>query len=163
MARGFACERANVSMSEPSSTSHSSDLWNEDLAPTPPEKRTWNVWHVTALWVAMSVCIPTYMLAADMIRAHMSVGQAVGTVLLGNLIVLVPMVLNAHAGTAYGIPFPVFARASFGIRGANIPALACALVKPSSLGQPTRRPTPPRACPRPPASPGPGETVRWRG
>jgi NCS1 family nucleobase:cation symporter-1 len=113
-------------MTEPGK--HDSDLWNEDLAPTPPEKRTWNVWHVTALWVAMSVCIPTYMLASDMIRAHMSVGQAVFTVLLGNLIVLVPMVLNAHAGTAYGIPFPVFARASFGIRGANIPALARALV-----------------------------------
>ena len=116
-------------MTEPAPpAAHDSDLWNEDLAPTPPEKRTWNVFHVTALWVAMSVCIPTYMLASDMIRAHMSVGQAVFTVLLGNLIVLVPMVLNAHAGTAYGIPFPVFARASFGIRGANIPAIARALV-----------------------------------
>jgi NCS1 family nucleobase:cation symporter-1 len=106
----------------------SSELWNEDLAPTPQEKRTWSLWHVAALWVGMAVCIPTYLLAADMIRAGMSVTQAVGTVLLGNVIVLVPMVLNAHAGTAYGIPFPVFARASFGVRGANLPAIARALV-----------------------------------
>jgi NCS1 family nucleobase:cation symporter-1 len=107
---------------------HSPDLWNEDLAPTPSEKRTWNVWHVTALWVGMSVCIPTYMLASNMIQDGMTVAQAVGIVALGNVIVLVPMVLNAHAGTAYGVPFPVFARASFGVRGANIPALARALV-----------------------------------
>src|SRR6188508_2911875 len=76
----------------------------------------------------MNMYIPTYILASDMIRTHMSINQAVFTVLLGNLIVLVPIVLNTHASTAYGIPFPVFARASFGIRGANIPALARALV-----------------------------------
>jgi NCS1 family nucleobase:cation symporter-1 len=105
-----------------------SSLWNQDLAPTPPERRTWNLWNVAALWVGMAVCIPTYMLAADMIQAGMSVGQAIFTVALGNLIVLVPMILNAHAGTAYGIPFPVFARASFGVRGANVAAIARALV-----------------------------------
>jgi len=105
-----------------------SSLWNEDLAPTLREKRTWNLWNVAALWVGMAVCIPTYMLAADMIQAGMSVAQAIFTVALGNLIVLAPMILNAHAGTAYGIPFPVFARASFGVRGANVAALARALV-----------------------------------
>lgn len=103
-------------------------LWNEDLAPTPPARRTWSLWHVASLWVGMAVCIPTYLLAADMIKVGMSVGQAIFTVALGNLIVLVPMILNAHAGTKYGIPFPVFARASFGVRGANLPAIARALV-----------------------------------
>ncbi len=103
-------------------------LWNDDLAPTPVEKRTWNKWHVASLWVGMAVCIPTWLLAADMIKAGLSVAQAIFTVALGNVIVLGPMLLNAHAGTRYGIPFPVFARASFGVRGANIPAVLRALV-----------------------------------
>ena len=103
-------------------------LWNADLAPTPPEKRTWTKWNVAALWVGMAVCIPTYTLAASMIKDGMSVAQAILTVCLGNVIVLVPMLLNAHAGTRYGIPFPVFARAAFGTRGANVPAVARALV-----------------------------------
>ena len=107
---------------------HDRSLYNEDLAPTPPAQRTWNMWHVAALWVGMAVCIPTYLLAADMIKAGMSVGQAVFIVALGNVIVLVPMLLNAHPGTRYGIPFPVFARAAFGVRGANVPAIARALV-----------------------------------
>jgi NCS1 family nucleobase:cation symporter-1 len=80
------------------------------------------------LWVAMSVCIPTYILASGLIAGGMSWWQAIGTILLGNLIVLVPVLLNAHAGTKYGIPFPVFVRASFGVRGANIPAVLHALV-----------------------------------
>ena len=105
-----------------------SGLWNEDLAPTPVAARTWTVWHVASLWVGMAVCIPTYLMAADMVKAGMSVRQSIFTVALGNLIVLVPMVLNAHPGTAYGIPFPVFARASFGVRGANLAAIARALV-----------------------------------
>ena len=109
-------------------TSHDPSLWNDDLAPTPPSQRTWTQWHVAALWVGMAVCIPTYLLAADMIKAGMSVGQAVFIVALGNVIVLAPMILNAHPGTRYGIPFPVFARAAFGVRGANVPAVARALV-----------------------------------
>ena len=86
------------------------------------------MWHIAALWVGMSVCIPTYMLAGSMIDAGMSWWQAVLTVLLGNLIVLVPMILNGHAGTKYGIPFPVLLRASFGTVGANLPALTRAIV-----------------------------------
>ena len=109
-------------------SSGEASLWNEDLAPTPARLRTWTLWHVASLWVGMAVCIPTYLLAADMIKAGMSVAQAILTVALGNVVVLVPMVLNAHAGTAYGIPFPVFARASFGVRGANPAAAARALV-----------------------------------
>jgi NCS1 family nucleobase:cation symporter-1 len=97
-------------------------LYNEDLAPVPQERRTWGTYNYASLWVAMSVCIPTYMLASGLIAGGMSWWQAIGTILLGNLIVLVPMLLNAHAGTRYGIPFPVFVRASFGVRGANIPA-----------------------------------------
>ena len=106
-------------------------LWNEDLAPTPPEKRTWTTWHVAALWVGMAVCIPTYLLASDMIDAGMSVMQSVFIVALGNVIVLVPMILNAHPGTRYGIPFPVFARASFGVytTKAEIDALAETLAR----------------------------------
>ncbi len=105
-----------------------SDLINPDIAPTPPEGRTWSKWHLAALWIGMSVCIPTYMLAASMIKAGMTWWQSVLTVLLGNLIVLVPMILMGHAGTKYGIPFPVLARASFGTRGAHIPAIARSLV-----------------------------------
>jgi nucleobase:cation symporter-1, NCS1 family len=103
-------------------------LYNPDLAPIPSEKRTWGTYNYASLWVAMSVCIPTYMLASGLIAGGMNWIQAVLTILLGNLIVLIPMLLNAHAGTRYGIPFPVFVRASFGVRGANVPALLRALV-----------------------------------
>jgi NCS1 family nucleobase:cation symporter-1 len=103
-------------------------LYNEDLAPIPQERRTWGIYNYASLWVAMSVCIPTYMLASGLIAGGMAWWQAIGTILLGNLIVLIPMLLNAHAGTKYGIPFPVFVRASFGVRGANVPAVLRALV-----------------------------------
>jgi NCS1 family nucleobase:cation symporter-1 len=103
-------------------------LWNKDLAAIPPERRTWGTYNYTALWVAMSVNIPTYMLASGMIAGGMNWKQAIFTVFLGNVIVLIPMLLNAHAGARYGIPFPVFARASFGVLGANIPAVLRALV-----------------------------------
>src|SRR5438552_1591235 len=105
-----------------------SPLWNPDLAPTTAAQRTWSVWSIAALWVSMSACIPTYQLASSLVTGGMNWWQAVLTIFLGNLIVLVPMVLNAHAGTKYGIPFPVYCRASFGIRGANVPALLRALV-----------------------------------
>lgn len=105
-----------------------SSLSNPDLAPVPPQQRTWGVWTVAALWVGMAVCIPTYMLAAGLITQGMSWQQAIFTIALGNLIVCVPMVLNAHPGTRYGIPFPVLLRASFGVRGAHIAAVMRALV-----------------------------------
>jgi len=103
-------------------------LFNEGLAPVPDSRRTWGVYSYASLWVAMSVCIPTYMLASGLIAGGMNWWQAIGTILLGNLIVLIPMLLNAHAGTKYGVPFPVFVRASFGVRGANLPAILRALV-----------------------------------
>src|SRR5882724_6122319 len=105
-----------------------SSLYNADLAPIPAEKRSWGTYNYASLWVAMSVCIPTYMLASGLIAGGMNAMQAVFTIFLGNLIVLIPMLLNAHAGTRYGIPFPVFVRASFGVRGANVPAILRALV-----------------------------------
>lgn len=98
-------------------------LINKDLAPVPLEKRTWTLWHIAALWVGMAVCIPTYTMASSLIGKGMTWWQALLTVFIGNLIVLVPMTLNAHPGTAYGIPFPVLLRASFGTRGANIAAV----------------------------------------
>jgi NCS1 family nucleobase:cation symporter-1 len=107
---------------------HDPTLYNEDLAPIPLSRRSWGTYNYASLWVAMSVCIPTYMLASGLIAGGMSWRQAIGTILLGNLIVLIPMLLNAHAGAKYGIPFPVFVRASFGVRGANIPAVLRALV-----------------------------------
>src|SRR5271163_2523045 len=107
---------------------YDTSLYNDDLAPVPPERRTWTTYNYASLWVAMSVCIPTYMLASGLIAGGMSWKQAIGTILLGNLIVLIPMVLNAHAGAKYGIPFPVYVRASFGVRGANVPAVLRALV-----------------------------------
>jgi len=105
-----------------------SPLSNPDIAPVPPERRTWNWWHYCALWIGMSVCITTYTLASGLIDTGMSWRQALLTIALGNTIVLIPMLLNAHAGAKYGIPFPVFARASFGVLGANLPALLRALV-----------------------------------
>jgi len=103
-------------------------LWNKDLNPTAPAQRTWNYWHIAALWIGMSVCITTYMLAAGLIQGGMNWWQATLTVFLGNAIVLVPMMLNAHPGTKHGIPFPVLARAVFGIHGSNVPCLMRALV-----------------------------------
>ena len=100
-----------------------SRLYNADLAPVPFERRKWRVGSYAALWISMSACIPTYMLASSLIGGGMNWSQAILTIFLGNLIVVVPMILNAHAGTRYGIPFPVFCRASFGTRGANVPAL----------------------------------------
>jgi NCS1 family nucleobase:cation symporter-1 len=105
-----------------------STLYSPDLAPVPPERRTWKVWNFAALWISMAACIPTYMLASGLIGEGMNWSQAILTIFLGNLIVLIPMVLNAHAGTHYGIPFPVFCRAAFGTKGANVPALLRALV-----------------------------------
>ncbi len=98
-------------------------LTNKDLAPVAPDQRTWTRWDIAALWVGMAVCIPTYTMASSLIGNGMTWWQALLTVFLGNLIVLIPMTLNAHPGTAYGIPFPVLLRASFGTRGANIAAL----------------------------------------
>lgn len=109
-------------------TIRSSSLWNEDLAPTPPARRTWGIYPIAALWVGMSVCIPTYMLASGLIAGGMSWKQALFTITLGNVIVLFPMILNGHSGAKYGVPFPVLARASFGTRGSNIPAMLRAIV-----------------------------------
>src|SRR5438270_1373447 len=101
---------------------------SRDMAPTTWAQRKWGMKDIAALWISMSACVPTYMLASSLIAEGMNWWQAVLTIFLGNSIVLIPMVLNAHAGTKYGIPFPVYCRASFGIRGANVPALLRALV-----------------------------------
>lgn len=103
-------------------------LWNEDLNPTPQAARTWTATNYAALWVSMVVSVPAYMLASGLMSEGMNWWQAVLTVFLGNLIVLVPMVLVGHAGTKYGIPFPVLVRASFGVRGAQLPAILRAIV-----------------------------------
>jgi nucleobase:cation symporter-1, NCS1 family len=106
----------------------SSPLYNSDLAPATSERRTWGTYNYAALWVSMSVNILTYMLAAGLIQGGMNWKQAVGTVFLGNTIVLFPMLLNSHPGARYGVPFPVLARASFGVLGANVAAVLRALV-----------------------------------
>ncbi|MBA2379022.1 MAG: NCS1 family nucleobase:cation symporter-1 [Blastocatellia bacterium] len=105
-----------------------SPLYNADLAPTTLGTRTWSTWNIAALWIGMSVVITTYMLGGGFIAQGMTWWQAMLTILLGNCIVLIPMVLNAHAGTKYGISFPVLLRASFGTLGANIPAMLRAIV-----------------------------------
>src|SRR5438874_9866264 len=105
-----------------------SPYYNRDMAPTTRAQRTWGLWDMAALWVSMAACIPTYMLASSLIDGGMNWWQAVVTIFLGNVIVLLPVVLNAHAGTKYGIPFPVYCRAAFGVRGANVPAVLRALV-----------------------------------
>jgi NCS1 family nucleobase:cation symporter-1 len=103
-------------------------LYNADLAPVPRERRNWSTYNFAALWISMAHCIPTYMMAGGLIALGMNWWQALLTIALGNLIVLVPILLNAHAGTKYGIPFPVLARASFGTRGANVAAVLRAIV-----------------------------------
>lgn len=105
-----------------------SPLFNADLAPVPASRRTWSTYNFAALWISMAHCIPTYMMAGSLVARGMNWWQALLTIGLGNLIVLVPILLNAHPGTRYGIPFPVLARASFGTRGANVAAILRALV-----------------------------------
>ncbi|MGQ0733588.1 MAG: NCS1 family nucleobase:cation symporter-1 [Acidobacteriota bacterium] len=105
-----------------------SPLWNPDLAPTQAAQRTWSTYNIAALWVGMSVVITTYTLASGIMQQGMSWWQAMLTILLGNAIVLVPMILNAHAGTKYGVSFPVLCRAAFGVKGANVPAMLRAIV-----------------------------------
>jgi nucleobase:cation symporter-1, NCS1 family len=105
-----------------------SPLWNRDLAPTPPSRRTWTTYNIAALWIGMAVVITTYTLASGLMQQGMNWYQALITILLGNVIVLLPMILNAHAGTKYGISFPVLCRASFGVRGANVAAMLRAVV-----------------------------------
>src|SRR5215475_4056759 len=98
-----------------------SPLYNHDLAPVPVARRTWSTYNYAALWISMAHCIPTYMLASGLMAQGMSWRQALFTILLGNTIVLIPILLNSHPGTKYGIPFPVFARASYGTLGSNLP------------------------------------------
>ena len=105
-----------------------SPLYNADLAPVPIARRTWTTYNYAALWISMAHCIPTYMLASGLIASGMNWWQALLTVALGNTIVLIPILLNSHPGTKYGIPFPVFARAAYGTIGSNLPALMRALV-----------------------------------
>jgi NCS1 family nucleobase:cation symporter-1 len=124
---GAAGSTVGASAAAGEDLSHS-PLWNPDLAPTAPERRTWSTYNIAALWIGMSVVITTYTLASGLMQQGMNWRQAMVTILLGNTIVLIPMVLNAHAGTKYGISFPVLCRASFGVRGANLPAILRAIV-----------------------------------
>src|ERR1051325_10119192 len=105
-----------------------SPLYNHDLAPIPVARRNWTTYNYAALWVSMAHCIPTYMLASGLMAQGMNWRQALFTILLGNTLVPVPVLLNSHPGTKYGIPFPGFARAAYGTKGANLPALMRALV-----------------------------------
>jgi nucleobase:cation symporter-1, NCS1 family len=121
-------EMATSAQQSTISNIESSPLYNHDLAPVDATRRTWSTYNFAALWVSMSVNILTYMLAASLIQGGMDWKQAVLTVFLGNTIVLAPMLLNSHPGAKYGIPFPVLARASFGLLGANVAAVLRALV-----------------------------------
>ena len=105
-----------------------SPLFNRDLAPVKVSDRNWTTYNYAALWISMAHCIPTYMLSSGLISAGMNWWQALITILLGNTIVLIPILLNSHPGTKYGIPFPVFARAAYGTYGSNLPALMRAIV-----------------------------------
>ncbi|PWT93170.1 MAG: nitrate reductase [Blastocatellia bacterium] len=105
-----------------------SPFFNRDLAPVPIASRNWTTYNYAALWISMAHCIPTYMLSSGLISAGMNWWQALITILLGNTIVLVPILLNSHPGTKYGIPFPVFSRAAYGTLGSNVPALMRAVV-----------------------------------
>ena len=106
----------------------SSPLYSEDLAPVSISNRTWTLWDMAAIWVGMAVCIPTYLLASYMIKSGLSWSEALVIILLGNIIITVPMILNGHAGVKYGVPFPVIGRASFGIKGIHIAAVVRGIV-----------------------------------
>src|ERR1043166_8142813 len=116
-----------VELSDHASIAHSR-LYSEDLAPVPVSRRNWTTYNYAALWISMAHCIPTYMMSSGLISAGMNWWQALITILLGNTIVLIPILLNSHPGTKYGIPFPVFARAAYGTFGSNLPALMRAIV-----------------------------------
>ncbi len=105
-----------------------SSLYSEDLAPVPIAKRTWSMWDMAAIWVGMAVCIPTYLLASYMMKSGLSWLEALIIILLGNVIITVPMILNGHAGVKYGLPFPVLGRASFGIKGIHLAAVVRGIV-----------------------------------
>jgi NCS1 family nucleobase:cation symporter-1 len=120
-------EDGRVELRDRAAIEHSR-LYSEDLAPVPVAKRNWTTYNYAALWISMAHCIPTYMLSSGLISAGMNWWQALFTILLGNIIVLIPILLNSHPGTKYGIPFPVFARASYGTFGSNLPAIMRALV-----------------------------------
>ena len=119
---------ANPEIIELTADVSGSPYYSRDMAPVPAAGRKWGLKDIAALWVSMAACVTTYTLASSFINGGMNWWQAVLTIFLGNVIVLIPMVLNAHAGTRYGIPFPVYCRASFGLLGANVPALLRALV-----------------------------------
>jgi NCS1 family nucleobase:cation symporter-1 len=105
----------------------SSKYYNKDLAPTSVSERSWNTFHISMLWVGMSICIPSFMMASGLVGLGVSPWLAVLNVVLGNVLILIPIQLNSHAGTKYGIPFPVFARLTFGSRGAQLPSLSRAI------------------------------------
>ena len=106
-----------------------SPRYNEDIAPTRASQRTWNHWHIAALWIGMSICVPTYTLGGVLTAYFgLSVVEALWTILIANVVILIPLTLNAFPGTKYGIPFPVLLRSSFGIVGSNVPALIRALI-----------------------------------
>ncbi|EIT84804.1 Permease for cytosine/purines uracil thiamine allantoin [Fictibacillus macauensis ZFHKF-1] len=114
--------------SEATESMRSSELWNDDLRPTTLKEHTWSGLNFATLWIGMCLCIPAYTMASGMISLGMNWWQAIGTIFLGNVIVLIPILLNSHAGTKFGIPYPVFARLWFGSKGAHIPSMARAIV-----------------------------------
>ena len=127
--RSQVTERAGLYELDAGSDVLDSPRYNHDIAPTKVHERTWNKWHITALWIGMSICVPTYTLGGVLTAYFgLSVGEALLAILLANIIVLIPLTLNAFAGTKYGIPFPVLLRSSFGIIGSNVPCLIRALV-----------------------------------
>lgn len=127
--RSQVTERAGLYELDAGSDVLDSPRYNHDIAPTKVQERTWNKWHITALWIGMSICVPTYTLGGVLTAYFgLSVGEALLAILLANIVVLIPLTLNAFAGTKYGIPFPVLLRSSFGIIGSNVPCLIRALV-----------------------------------
>src|SRR6478672_992997 len=116
-----------IELADPASIA-ASPYANPELTPVPVAKRTWTTYNFVAIWMGMSHNISSYLLASGLIALGMGWLQAFLTITIANFLVLIPMLLNSHAGTKYGIPFPVFARAFYGIRGANLAALLRAFI-----------------------------------
>ncbi len=128
----FTQERAGdvVVLTPPEVTllSHNRTMWNDDLRPCTLAEHSWPGSKFAALWVGMCLCLPTYSLASGMIALGMNWWESVLTILIGSVTVMLAILLVSHAGTKFGIPYPVFARLWFGTRGAHLPALARAVI-----------------------------------
>ena len=101
-------------------------LYNEDLAPA--AERKWGAFSIFNVWTSDVHSLWGYYLAASLFLLCGNFVNFILAIGLGSLVIYVLMNLVGYAGVKTGVPYPVLARASFGIWGANVPALVRAVV-----------------------------------